>query len=340
MNISGTDGYLRFPHVRAGLLTFVAEDDLWLADTDGSGAARILSLDAPIKNPRITPDGRSIVFGCVQGAAPEIMRLDLAGGPVTRLTYWGNAKTAMRGFTPGGDATVISAWAEPNAREPVAWAVPLDGAAARRRGFGPMEGIAEEDGLIVLSTALSREPGWWKRYRGGTAGRLWRGTSEDGEFTRLVPEVDGNLTDAMIVGDRIAFLSDHEGYGNLYSVDADGTGLRRHTDFDGFYARHASTDGTRVTFENAGRLYMLESLDAEAEPLSVRLPSGGGMIRRRRIDAAAHLGDVRPDASGRASAVEVHGTVHWLTHRDGPSQVLEAEDGVRSRMHDRSGLTP
>lgn len=49
----------------------------------------------------------------------------------------------------------------------------------------------------------------------------------------------------------IAFLSDHQGVGNLYSCLTDGTDLRRHTDHDAFYARHASSDGTRVVYQCA-----------------------------------------------------------------------------------------
>lgn len=55
----------------------------------------------------------------------------------------------------------------------------------------------------------------------------------------------------MFVGGRIAFLSDHEGIGNLYSCAYDGSDLRRHTDHDAFYARHAASDGTRVVYQCA-----------------------------------------------------------------------------------------
>ena len=66
----------------------------------------------------------------------------------------------------------------------------------------------------------------------------------------------------MWVEGRIAFLSDHEGYGNLYSVLPNGTDLRRHTDHEDFYVRHAATDGERVVFESAGELWLLPDLDA------------------------------------------------------------------------------
>ena len=39
----------------------------------------------------------------------------------------------------------------------------------------------------------------------------------------------------------------------------------------------------------------------------------------------------RSTASGTASAVEVRGTVHWLTHRDGPARALSVAPGVRAR---------
>ena len=91
----------------------------------------------------------------------------------------------------------------------------------------------------LLNGSWGRDPAYWKRYRGGTAGRLW--TSADGApFQRILAEVTGQFASPMLVGDRLAFLSDHEGTGNVYSCRLDGSGLLRHTDHDGGYARQAS----------------------------------------------------------------------------------------------------
>lgn len=150
----------------------------------------------------------------------------------------------------------------------------------------------------------------------------------------MVPELDGNLTDPLWVQGRIAFLSDHEGYGNLYSVLPDGTDLRRHTDHEDFYVRHAATDGKRVIFESAGELWLLPSLEADALPAKLEINLGSASPARRPapLKVSAHLGDVYPNASGTASAVEAHGTIHWLRHKDGPSRVVEATPGVRARL--------
>ena len=169
---------------------------------------------------------------------------------------------------------------------------------------------------------LSREPAGWKRYRGGTAGKLWIDADGNGEFERLVPELDGNLADPMWVDGRVAFLSDHEGYGNLYSVLPDGSGLRRHTDHEDFYVRHAATDGKRVVFESAGELWLLPDLGADAVKLDISLGSASQGRRPALLKTARHLGAVIPDHTGSSSAVEAHGTIHWLRHKDGPSRVV------------------
>ena len=105
------------------------------------------------------------------------------------------------------------------------------------------------EGTALLSAALG-DPATWKRYRGGTTGRLWLGPpvaagGATGRFTRVLADLDTHFATPMLVGGRLAFLSDHEGTGNVYSCAPDGSDLRRHTDHDGFYARNASTDGTR-----------------------------------------------------------------------------------------------
>ena len=128
----------------------------------------------------------------------------------------------------------------------------------------------------------------------------------------------------MWVDGRIAFLSDHEGYGNLYSVLPNGSDLRRHTDHEDFYVRHAATDGRRVIFESAGELWLLPDLGSDAVKLEISLGSASQARRAAPLKPSRHLGDVVPDRTGGSSAVEAHGTLHWLRHKDGPSRVLEA----------------
>ncbi len=332
-----SSSYFRFPHLHGDLVTFVAEDDVWIAPLAGGRAWRVSSLQLPARNPRFTPDGKRLVWTVVQGTAPEVVTADVDGGGYRQLSYFGHSSTRVKGFTPDGDVVVTSAFRQADSRHTHAYSLPVTGGWAQELPFGPVESVTYgpvvgDERPVVLASVLSREPAWWKRYRGGTAGKLWIDVDGNGEFERLAAELDGNLTDPMWVDGRIAFLSDHEGYGNLYSVQPDGGDLRRHTDHEDFYVRHAATDGRRIVFESAGELWLVPDLGSDAVKLPITLGSASQARRPAPLKPSRHLGEVTPDRTGTSSAVESHGTLHWLRHKDGPSRVLEATPGVRARL--------
>ncbi|WP_035775284.1 PD40 domain-containing protein, partial [Arthrobacter sp. H5] len=295
------------------------------------------ALQQPVRNPRFSPDGSVIAWTAVQGGAPEVVAANTDGGDFRRLTYWGHQSTKVKGFTAGGDVIATSAFRHEDPRHAWAYRVPLDGSGQTVFPYGPLEAIVHGEALgderpVVIASVMTREQAWWKRYRGGTAGKLWLDSDGSGDFSRFLPELDGNLTDPMWVGGRLAFLSDHEGYGNLYSVTADGDDLQRHTDHEEFYVRHAATDGSRVVFESAGTLWLLDSLDAAPVALEISLGSASTARRPQALNVAKHLASAVPLIDGSASVVESHGTLHLLTHKDGPSRVVEATAGVRARL--------
>ncbi|MDJ0345811.1 PDZ domain-containing protein [Streptomyces sp. H10-C2] len=343
--------YLRYPHVHGELIAFVAEDDVWVAPLDGGRAWRVSADNMPVDHPRISPDGTTVAWSSTRDGAPEVHVAPIDGGPSKRLTHWGSAKTSVRGWTPDGEVVAISTQGQPSLRRTWARAVPLDGGPARTLPYGPVGDLAygPAGAVLLLSATMGREAAAWKRYRGGTAGKLWIDLTGGGDFERPHADLDGNLESPLWVGDRIAFLSDHEGTGALYSSLPDGSELRRHTPLDGFYARQAATDGVRVVYSAAGELHLLDNLlgdlsaDLSDDPLvdpeaaaprriAVRLGGQRTDLQPHPVRAAHHLGDARPDHTGRGSAVEVRGTTHWVTHRSGPARALAAEPGVRTRL--------
>ena len=214
-----------------------------------------------------------------------------------------------------------------------AYAVPLDGP-PRRLPFGQVNDLALTPAATALLTGQRGDPAYWKRYRGGTGGRLWIATGDDPLFTRLLSGLAGQLASPMLIGGRLVFLSDHEGTGNIYSAALDGTDLRRHTDHDGFYARNPATDGTRVVYHVAGDIWLLDSLDADTQPrkLDIQLATPPTARAPKLITADDHLGDLDCDRTGRASVVTVRGTVHWLAHADGPARALLVDPAARARL--------
>jgi tricorn protease len=348
-------GYLRFPHLHGDVVTFIADDDVWLAPAGGGRAWRVTADHAAASYPRISRGGAMIAWTSRRDGPPEVYLAGIDGGDGRRLSYWADRGTRVCGWTPDGDVIAITAAGQPfdhftwayalAAADPGAGAGgsgPVNGAGlgggaahARRLPFGPVADLAVESAGTALLTSTFHEPAIWKRYRGGTSGRLWvraDGTPEAG-FTRLMAGLAGQLASPMLIGGRLAFLADHEGTGNLYSCALDGTDLRRHTDHDGCYARHPSTDGQRIVYHCAGDIWLLDGLDAPDGPRRLEFSLGSLSARAPRlISADDHLGSLSCDHSGQASAIEVRGTVHWLTHRDGPARALSVVPGVRARL--------
>ncbi|WP_371497208.1 S41 family peptidase [Kitasatospora sp. NBC_00374] len=325
-------GYLRHPHLRGDLLTFTAEDDVWAAPlgTDGEvGRAWRISCDRTrVSHPRLSPDGTVIAWTSWLTLTPEVWTAPAAGGEAVRLTYWGSVDTRVRGWLPDGEVLAVTSYREPFAHYTWAYALPPDGSPGRRLPWGPVaDAQMSAEHTVLLTAAAPHEPAAWKRYRGGATGRLWL------DHGPLLPGHTGHLASPMPVSGRIAFLSDHEGIGNLYSCRPDGTDLRRHTDHASYYAREAATDGTRIVYQHAGDLWLLDGLDAPA-PRRLAVPLGGARAGRRpyQVLAATHVKDLACDATGRAGVLTVRGSLYWLTHRDGPARVLADTPGVRARL--------
>ncbi|MFJ7232625.1 S41 family peptidase [Streptomyces tendae] len=340
----GRVSYLRLPHLSGDQLCFVAEDDLWLASLDGPGRAWRLTVDRTKAGPpRFSPDGRHIAYTSWRSLVPEVHLVPVDGGPGRQLTHWGGLDTRVCGWSPpdpdGTTAVLaVASHGEPFSHLTWAYKVTPDGDPGRKLPWGPVTDIqaADLDGerrTLLLTGTPPHEPAAWKRYRGGATGRLWL----HGE--RLLPDLGGHLAAPMFVGGRIAFLSDHEGVGNLYSCAPDGTDLRRHTDHDAFYARNAASDGSRVVYQCAGDLWIVDDLAPGSAPrrLDVRLSGPRAGRRTYQVPAAQHVGGVSVDETGRASAVVVRGSLYWLTHRDGPARTIADTPGVRVRLPEMLG---
>jgi tricorn protease len=328
--------YLRFPSVRGDLLAFVADDDVWLAPAAGGTARRLTADRAPVAFASLSPDGAWVAYASRRDGRPEVFLVSTVGEDVRRLTYLGDDWTHPLGWTVDGRVLLVSAAGEPFRSRTWAYSVAVDGSGLERLPYGPISALSTgPGGAVVLGVNQSlRRGASWKRYRGGTAAALWIDRDGGGEFAPYLTDLRGQLEDPVFVGERVAFVSDHEGYGNVYSALPDGSDLRRHSDHADFYARAASSDGRAVVYQCAGELYRIDELAPDSTPVRIEVvlgaPRSGRLVHS--LKAAEVLGEHAPDHDGRASAVETRGEIHWLTHEKGPARLLGGGKGVRARL--------
>ncbi|MGH3839571.1 MAG: peptidase S41, partial [Pseudonocardiaceae bacterium] len=182
----GNDSYLRYPTLHGDLIGFVAQDDVWLAPLEGGRPWQLTSDHAPTKGLRFSPDGENLAHLSQRDGTPELHVVATAGGPSVRTTWWGDAHARVLGWADTHRVHVASAAGEPFRHRTWARAVPLDGGPAQRLPYGPVTALdIAAGGGVVLGTGFGgrrHDYAMWKRYRGGTAGRLWIDPDGSGIF--------------------------------------------------------------------------------------------------------------------------------------------------------------
>src|SRR5579883_974024 len=299
-------GYIRFPTIHGDAIVFTAEDDLWRVAANGGRAERLTAGVAAATHARFSPDGQRIAFIAASEGGDEVYVMDAEGGPAERLTFHGGMNQVV-GWRPDGSQILYSTSArQPSARWRVLFGVAPSGGEPVQLPYGIANAIAfGANGALALGRNIG-EPAHWKRYRGGTTGQLWMDTTGSGTFTPFL-NLRGNLAAPCWVGDRLYFISDHEGIGNVWSATATGEDLRRHTRQREFYARGLTTDGQRLVFHAGGDLFVLDPVSDSVTRLDVTLPGSQTQRARKFVPAAYYLDNASLSPDGKSVALTTRG---------------------------------
>ncbi len=333
-----SQGYYRYPTISGDRIAFVCEDDLWSVDADGGTAVRLTVSFGSCSFPRLSPDGAWRAFTSTDEGHPEVYVMPSEGGEPQRLSFLGSTIASTVGWSE--DGREIAFVANPGAwypNETRAFLVPREGGTPRELPLGHAKTIAFGGRGALAIGRNSTDPARWKRYRGGTAGEIWVDASGSGTFDRLdLP--DGNPTWPMWIADRIFFLADHEGIGNLYSCALDGGDVQRHTHENEYYARFPSSDGERIVYGCGGRIMRYDVIADNAREIPIATHSAAPQTARRFESASEGLEHFAPHPDGTSIALVSRGQPFTMPLFEGAA--IHHGTGSRARyrlaewMHD------
>ena len=324
-------GYYRYPTLHADNVVFVCEDDLWSVPAGGGIARRLTSNLGPATRPWLSPDGNQLAFVGHEEGQAEIYFMPALGGQARRLTFVGGGVCVTAGWTAAGKIIFANNAGQPFRFVMHLYTVDVEGNPPERINLGPAQAIAYgASGGIVIGRHTD-DPARWKRYRGGTAGQLWIDPTGSGEFQPLI-QLKGNLASPMWIGDRIYFVSDHEGIGNLYSCRPSGDEVRRHTDHEDFYARNPSTDGRRIVYHAGADLYLFDPATDKTAAIPVEFHSPQTQRNRKFVSARRYLQDWALHPQGQHTAISTRGQAFSFANWEGAVHQHGEPNGARYRL--------
>lgn len=323
-------GYLRHPTLARETIIFVCDDDLWSVAATGGPARRLTAGAGEPSTPVLSSDGRLVAYVSRDEHHPEVYLMSAEGGPARRMTWLG-PDVMVRGFTPDGRILFVTTQGQPFFRNYRAHVLSIQGGLPELLPLGQVNHLSFGPAGAQVIGRNTADPARWKRYRGGTAGHLWVDPDGTGAFRRL-EGLKGNITSPMWVKDRIYFISDFEGIGNLYSCRPDGSDLERATHQNEFYVRHAQTDGQRVVFQCAADIWLFDPASGQSQRVPIEVPAHRAQAARKFVPASKCLTGIKPHPKGHSLAYEARGKLFTSPLWEGAVKQWGEPDGVRQRL--------
>ncbi|MBV9972390.1 MAG: PDZ domain-containing protein [Candidatus Eremiobacteraeota bacterium] len=299
-------GYYRYPTISGDRIVFVCEDDLWSAPAAGGTAVRLSVSAGQCSTPRLSPDGRWIAYIANDEGNPELYVMSAEGGAAQRLTFLGGSLAAVSTWDPDSKriyfVSNVKAWYE---RETAGYTIGRE-EPLTPLGLGHMKSLSLGPKRALVVGRNADDCARWKRYRGGTAGEIWIDRNGNGTFARLLSG-RANPVWPMWIGQRIYFLDDRDGIGNIHSCDLKGGDIRRHTDEREYYARFPSTDGKRIIYSAGGDIKVLDVASDKVTTIEIATPSPAPETVRRFVQAAEEFEHFAPQPDGTGLALVSRG---------------------------------
>ncbi|MGQ3053349.1 MAG: S41 family peptidase [Roseateles sp.] len=282
---AGITGFYRQPAIQGGQIYLVAEGDLWRVGLQGGDAQRLTTHNGLESQPAVSPDGQWLAFTGQYDGGTELYLMPAAGGVPKRLTWEGGGMRVW-GFSAAGEILYTGLDARPGSQ---LFAIDMKTGQRRSLPVGQAsDGALSADGKTLYFTRSGLRSDNARQYRGGAIARLWSlNLADKTEARPLVVEGSNDRRPMPYREDgaeRIAFLSDRDGTVNLWSVDAQGGGLRQHTAHKGWDIRHAAADGSRVVYALGADLYVIDLAQRDAaRKLDIALGGDFDQLRERWI---------------------------------------------------------
>jgi tricorn protease len=321
---------MRWPTVSGDQVVFTYAGDLWTCDLKGGIARRLTSFPGLESRARFSPDGKTIAFtGQIDGGT-DLYTIPADGGEPVRLTFDPGSENLLS-WTPDGRLAFSSA--SQNLFTPRLFFTTTKGGQPVGTNLREItDGSFSPDGGTVAFTRMGSHVYNWRKYRGGTQGRISFFELATGKYSEI-PSGREQSYHPMWVGEDVYFISDKDKKGiNLYRYDTKSKKVDQITKFDDSDIRWPSTDGKTILWERLGKVEVYDIATQKVTEFSPQVLSDGRSLRPRWRNYANSIEAFSISPSGKRVVVTARGDVFSVPATSGQTRPLTT--GNRSREKD------
>ena len=313
---------------------FVSNDGIWIFDLKSGNSSLVVSEMGVINNARFSPDGNDIIFRSMTGkdaSFADMYHYNRKTGVVRRVTYLNGKSVPRRMFTD------IAGWKKnfpiisTDAYSPFGamihlYELNLKDLSLSPLNLGPASHILYSEDYTIIGRFTYDMP-HWKGYKGGTKGVIWS-CKKGNQFKKIV-DLPGHVSSPCVSGKRLYFVSDHEGWGQIYSIELDGNDLKRHTNFKEHYPRHLSSNGQSILFSMAGELFVMDPSTGRVSEIKIKMNSGVKMPEPKFSKMKDFLEEYSLDKNGEIYSLVARGHGFLSSKHISPKLEIKSKGRVR-----------
>ena len=322
--------FLRRADIHGDRVVFTSEGDLWLGSIQAQTAQRITSHPGIESRAHFSPDGNMLAFTAQYDGGTDVYVMPIVGGEPKRLTYDPSGAQVV-GWTPDGKFIQYRSRRNSGERRNRLWQVPVGGGMSALVPIPQVEHAAlNADGHTYAYVPISAEWQHWFRYQGGEADDIWLADTSAKTFKKLTTDL-GIDTTPVWVGEAIYFVSERDGFANLYKLDPKTNKTTEVTHYTDYGISYPSSDGKRVVFQHGHGLALFDPATSKTQELRFALNSDRIHARPRRVPLQPAMNMAAIGPTGKRVLVESRGQIWSIPAEAGDARPVALLPASRSQ---------
>ncbi|MGB7756793.1 MAG: LpqB family beta-propeller domain-containing protein [Salinisphaera sp.] len=339
---------MRYPTVHGDTVVFEAGGNLWKTSTRGGTATQLTNDPGFDEDAHFSPDGKWVAFtGWYQGNT-DVYIVPASGGRVRRLTYHsinnpgdgGKLKPVednrVLGWTPDGEHVVFLSRRDSfNPQVMHAYTVPVTGGLPKKLPIpwtGPLSFGDNDHTVAYNKLARVYRPFHRKHYYGGQAQDIWTFDFKNGKSHRITHWKGADVW-PMWSGDTIYFSSDRgpNHIQNLWAYSQKTKQFTQLTHFKTYDIDFPTLGSHKITFSDAGDLYVYDTKQQQLTKLNVRVPLNGVKAMPHWAKVAGHVDESAIAPNGHLAVFSSRGALFTVPAKYGSANTLTQDQAADQR---------